>query len=59
MIGREFLFRGFLLFGLSKNINFFTANIIQTFLFFLAHSGKPQIEVASTILTGFMFEYSP
>lgn len=57
MIAWEFLFRGFLLFGLGKRFGFVAANCIQTFLFFLAHIGKPYLEVISTLFTGLLFGY--
>lgn len=55
MISWEFLLRGFLLFGLLKKYNYLASNIIQTLIFFLAHIGKPGIELYSTIATGLLF----
>ena len=45
IIGWEFLFRGYLLFGLAKHWGKITSNIIQTLLFFITHIGKPTIEL--------------
>lgn len=57
MLGWEFLFRGYLLFGLKDKFGFWGANIIQTILFFLTHIGKPGIELYSTLFTGLLFGY--
>lgn len=57
MIAWEFIFRGYLFFGLIKKFGFWGANIIQTILFFLVHIGKPGIELYSTLLTGLIFGY--
>jgi membrane protease YdiL (CAAX protease family) len=52
--GQAFMFRGFLLFGLSKK--FGEASIlIQTLPFVAIHWGKPEIETLSTIITGILF----
>jgi len=52
----EFLYRGFLLFGLKEK--FGEASIlIQTIPFVLMHLGKPEIETISTIITGILFGY--
>ncbi|MDD5093401.1 MAG: CPBP family intramembrane metalloprotease [Dehalococcoidia bacterium] len=54
--GWEFMFRGFLLFGLRER--FKEASIlIQMIPFVLLHIGKPEAEVISTIPTGIYFGY--
>ena len=54
--GWEFLFRGFLLFGLKER--FKEGSIfIQMIPFLLMHFGKPEIEVISTIPMGIFFGY--
>ncbi|MFC2027845.1 CPBP family intramembrane glutamic endopeptidase [Chloroflexota bacterium] len=54
--GWEFLFRGFLLFGLKER--FKEGSIfIQMIPFLLVHFGKPEIEVISTIPMGVFFGY--
>lgn len=55
MVSWEFLLRGFLLFGLLQKYDYLASNIIQTFIFFLAHIGKPGIELYSTLATGLLF----
>jgi uncharacterized protein len=56
LIANEFIFRGFLLFGLQDR--FGTGSIfIQTIPFVLVHLGKPDLETLSTILTGVYFGY--
>jgi len=54
LIGWEFFFRGFLLFGYAR---LFGANALwlQAVPFALAHLGKPAIETYSTIFGGFLF----
>jgi membrane protease YdiL (CAAX protease family) len=52
----EFLFRGFLLFGLKEKLNE-SSILIQMIPFVLVHFGKPEIETISTILTGIYFGY--
>jgi membrane protease YdiL (CAAX protease family) len=54
MFGWEFLFRGFLLFGLLRVIGP-SAVVIQAVPFALAHLGKPEIETLSTIFGGTLF----
>lgn len=52
----EFIFRGFLLFGLRKK--FGEASIVlQMVPFVLMHLGKPELETISTIITGILFGY--
>ena len=56
LFGSEFLYRGFLLFGLREK--FGEASIlIQTIPFVLTHLGKPEPETLSTIITGIYFGY--
>ena len=57
MFAWEFMFRGYLLFGLKKHLGGFYANVIQTLLFFIVHVGKPAIETQSTIFSGLIFGY--
>jgi membrane protease YdiL (CAAX protease family) len=54
LFGWEFLFRGFLLFGLLRVIGP-SAVVIQAVPFALAHLGKPEIETLSTIFGGTLF----
>jgi membrane protease YdiL (CAAX protease family) len=54
LFGWEFLFRGFLLFGLLRVIGPI-AVVIQAVPFALAHLGKPEIETLSTIFGGTLF----
>jgi membrane protease YdiL (CAAX protease family) len=52
----EFIFRGFLLFGLKGKLKEFSI-LVQMVPFVLLHIGKPEIETISTILTGLYFGY--
>lgn len=52
----EFLFRGFLLFGLKDKLKE-SSILVQMVPFVLVHFGKPEIETISTILTGIYFGY--
>jgi uncharacterized protein len=52
----EFLFRGFLLFGLKEKFKE-AAIFIQMLPFVLVHFGKPDLETLSTVLTGIYFGY--
>ncbi|MCJ7515430.1 MAG: CPBP family intramembrane metalloprotease [Dehalococcoidia bacterium] len=52
----EFLFRGFLLFGLKNKLKE-SSILVQMVPFVLLHFGKPEIETISTILTGIYFGY--
>lgn len=56
LIGWEFLFRGFLLFGLKKHLGE-TAILIQMIPFTLAHLGKPEVETLSCIISGIWWGY--
>jgi membrane protease YdiL (CAAX protease family) len=52
----EFIFRGFLLFGLKDRLGMLSI-IVQMVPFVILHFGKPEIEVVSTIFTGLWFGY--
>jgi membrane protease YdiL (CAAX protease family) len=52
----EFIFRGFLLFGLKDKLKD-SSILVQMVPFVLVHFGKPEIETISTILTGIYFGY--
>jgi membrane protease YdiL (CAAX protease family) len=52
----EFMFRGFLLFGLKEKLRE-ASILLQMVPFVLLHFGKPEIETISTILTGVYFGY--
>jgi membrane protease YdiL (CAAX protease family) len=54
LFGWEFLFRGFLLFGLLRVLGP-SAVVIQAIPFALAHLSKPEIETLSTIFGGTLF----
>ncbi len=54
MLGWEYLFRGWLLFGYGKKYGA-DALWLQAVPFAIAHIGKPQIETLSTIFGGFAF----
>ncbi len=46
LLGWEFFFRGFLLFGLSRRGDVILALLVQAFPFFLLHMRKPELEMA-------------
>lgn len=54
MLGWEFLFRGFMLFGLKDKFKEGSI-LIQMIPFVLLHFGKPEIETISTIFTGILW----
>ncbi len=54
LVGWEFLFRGFILFGLLQAIGP-SAIVLQAVPFALAHLGKPELETMSTIFGGILF----
>ena len=54
LIGWEFIFRGWLLFGYGRKFGA-EAIWLQAVPFALAHIGKPEIETLSTIFGGFAF----
>lgn len=56
MLGWEFIFRGFLLFGLKEKFKEGSI-LIQMIPFALLHLGKPDIETISTIFTGTYLGY--
>lgn len=55
-LGWEFLFRGFMLFGLRDKFGEGSI-LIQMIPFVLLHLGKPEIETVSTIFTGLLWGY--
>jgi membrane protease YdiL (CAAX protease family) len=54
LVGWEFVFRGFLLFGLAR-IAGPNAVLLQAVPFAMAHLGKPELETLSTIFGGALF----
>jgi membrane protease YdiL (CAAX protease family) len=54
-VGWEVLFRGVLLFGLSRRFGFAGANLIQTALSVIAHFGRPLPEALAAIPAGLAF----
>lgn len=54
-IGWEFLFRGYLLFGLEKKIGAYWAILFQTLPSTIIHIGKPEGETLSAIVAGVVF----
>jgi uncharacterized protein len=54
LIGWEFLFRGWILFGYARKFGP-EALWLQAVPFALAHIGKPEVETLSTIFGGFVF----
>jgi len=52
----EFLYRGFLLFGLKEKLGELSI-IVQMVPFVLLHLGKPELETLSTVITGLLFGY--
>jgi membrane protease YdiL (CAAX protease family) len=52
----EYMYRGFLLFGLRKDYGE-AAILVQMIPFALLHAGKPEIETIGCILTGLYFGY--
>lgn len=54
LIGWEFLFRGWILFGYARKFGV-EALWLQAVPFALMHNGKPEIETLSTIFGGFAF----
>jgi membrane protease YdiL (CAAX protease family) len=54
-IAWEFFFRGFLLFGLAKDLGVTNAILIQTISSCLIHLGKPEGETLGSIATGIIF----
>lgn len=56
-ISWEFLFRGFMLFGLEKRFGALTAILIQTIPSAIVHIGKPASESFGAIFAGLVFGY--
>jgi membrane protease YdiL (CAAX protease family) len=56
LLAWEFIFRGFLLFGLKDKLREGSI-LVQMVPFVLVHFGKPEMETISTILTGLYFGY--
>jgi uncharacterized protein len=56
LLGSEFLFRGFMIFGLKNRFKEGSI-LIQLIPFVLVHFGKPELETLSTILTGIYFGF--
>ena len=56
MLAWEFIFRGFMLFGLKEKLGEFSI-LVQMIPFAILHFGKPEIETISTILVGIYFGY--
>ncbi|MCJ7606199.1 MAG: CPBP family intramembrane metalloprotease, partial [Dehalococcoidales bacterium] len=56
MFAWEFLFRGFLLFGLKEKLKEMSV-LVQMIPFILLHFGKPEIETISTIFMGLYLGY--
>lgn len=56
MLAWEFIFRGFVLFGLKEKLGEFSI-LVQMIPFAILHFGKPEIETISTILVGIYFGY--
>jgi len=52
----EFMYRGFLLFGLKEKFKEGSI-LLQMIPFVLLHLGKPELETVSTIITGILFGY--
>jgi len=52
----EFIYRGFLLFGLKEKFKEGSI-LLQMIPFALMHLGKPELETVSTIFTGILFGY--
>jgi hypothetical protein len=55
-IGWEFIFRGFMLFGLKPALGFY-AIFVQTIPFAIMHFGKPQIETLAAVGAGVLLGY--
>ncbi len=53
LVGWEFFYRGFMLFGVARNTHAVTASLVQAIPFMLLHRGKPHIEMVSSFFGGF------
>ncbi|MBS1551286.1 MAG: CPBP family intramembrane metalloprotease [Bacteroidetes bacterium] len=51
MLGWEFFWRGYMLFGLKEKFGYYTV-FIQMIPFFILHKGKPEIELFASIFAG-------
>lgn len=51
MLGWEFFWRGFMLFGLKEKFGYYSI-FIQMIPFFILHKGKPELEVFASIFAG-------
>jgi uncharacterized protein len=56
LLGWEYIFRGFILFGLRDRLKEGSI-LVQMIPFVLLHFGKPELETLSTIVTGIYFGY--
>jgi membrane protease YdiL (CAAX protease family) len=56
LLGMEFLFRGFMLFGLKEKFKEGSI-LIQMIPFTILHAGKPEIEALGCIVTGILLGY--
>jgi membrane protease YdiL (CAAX protease family) len=56
MLGWEFIFRGFLLFGLKEKFKEGSI-LVQVIPFTILHLGKPEIETLSCVITGLIWGY--
>jgi membrane protease YdiL (CAAX protease family) len=56
LFASEFLFRGFLIFGLKDRLKEGSI-LVQMIPFVMVHFGKPEVETLSTILTGLYFGF--
>jgi hypothetical protein len=55
-IGWEFIYRGFMLFGLKEELGYY-AVFIQTIPFAIMHFGKPQMETLAAVFAGVILGY--
>lgn len=51
MLGWEFLWRGYMLFGLKPKFGYYSV-LIQMIPFFILHKGKPELELFASIFAG-------
>lgn len=51
MLGWEFLWRGYMLFGLKEKFGYYSI-FIQMIPFFILHKGKPELELFGSIIAG-------
>jgi membrane protease YdiL (CAAX protease family) len=56
-LGWEYLFRGFMLFGLAQGYGAAPAILVQTIPSALVHIGKPAVESFAAIVAGVVFGY--